>query len=1355
MRPLRFLWSAVLAAILSITATAATAPDAKTKAIPEPLKAWENWATWKDDHRNCPQPFNDPKKHFCFWPSRLLLNVEKAGATFNLGVAVFEETWIPLPGGPDAWPLEVKLDEGTAVPVIEHEGAPSVRAPAGAHRLEGMYRWSDFPQKIAVPREIGILALTLEGKSVETPAWDAQGQLWLKRDGSSEETDKDFLEVKAYASLEDGIPLWLRTEIELTVSGKSREEVIGTVLPEGWKAATIESQIPVAVDESGRMKSQVRAGKWTIKIDAFRFDNPKEFRYAANAKPAVAEQLVAFRSRPDFRMVEIVGTPSIDVSQTTFPDKWRELPVYRWDTATSFRLEERMRGMGEQKPAGLVIARELWLDEGGDGLTFRDSITGEMQQIWRLDAAAGQDLGSVRSAGQGQLITLNPQSGASGVEIRTRGINLEATGRMSRGKEISASGWRSDADSLQVTLNLPPGWRLFALFGADWVRGDWLTAWTLLDLFLLLIFTLAVFRLWGFFAALLAFATFVLSYREPNAPGIIWLLLLIPVALLRVVPEGWGRKFVTVVKWITIYAFVLILVPFVVRQVQQALYPQLEVVSSHRGILQSIGGVQESTQPVQANAPPEEVPLPNAPARDWERKESYELFGKSSKPPAKDNLLYDSKARIQTGPGVPEWRWRTVSFGWNGPVLASQQVRPILISQSLERVLTVVRVLLLLLLAAVVLDARRLSAPIFRAGRGVAAVIFFGVWLGGSHSSSAQFPDQTLLDALRERLLETSNAFPTAADIPSVTLSLNERRITIDAEVHTATTTAVPLPGRLPTWAPVSVVVNDKPEAALRREDGYLWIVLPEGVHRVRLEGMLTNVTEWEWTFLLKPRQVRIDAPSWTFTGVKPDGAPEQQVFFVRKEKAGAGEASYDRQDLQTLAVIDRNLELGLVWQVRSTMTRLSPLGKAIALRVPMLQGENVISSNAVVREGFIEVRLGAQEESFSWESGMAPANNLKIATRAEDTWVERWHVVASPVWNVAITGLLPTFESGKPELIPVWQPWPGESVELAMSRPEAIAGETVTVSRALHEISLGKRQRTSKLDLSLRCSLGEDFLIDLPADAEVTSLTHGGKSIPVRKDGTRVVIPLRPGEQAVELNWKTNSPLLSTTRSESVKLPVEGANVSTIINVPDDQWVLWADGPRRGPAVRFWVILLCSLIAAIVLGRVGVSPLRTIEWMLLMIGLTQVPLIAALIVIAWLFLLAWRGQDSFLRLGNVNFNLLQVVLIGVTAVALGVLIVAVGEGLLGNPEMFVTGNGSTRSALRWYQPRSDAFLPTVGCVSVSIWWYRFLMLAWALWLAAALIRWLRWGWKNFSSGRLFKSGEQTPATPPPLSKTV
>src|ERR1700716_220954 len=105
------------------------------------------------------------------------------------------------------------------------------------------------------------------------------------------------------------------------------------------------------------MKAQVRPGKWTIEVDAFRLDNPNDLRYASGEKPAVADELIAFRSKPDFRMVEIGGAPAVDVSQTTFPDRWRELPVYRWETSSSLRIEERMRGIGTQKPEGLKITR--------------------------------------------------------------------------------------------------------------------------------------------------------------------------------------------------------------------------------------------------------------------------------------------------------------------------------------------------------------------------------------------------------------------------------------------------------------------------------------------------------------------------------------------------------------------------------------------------------------------------------------------------------------------------------------------------------------------------------------------------------------------------------------------------------------------------------------------------------------------------------------------------------------------------------------------------------------------------------------------------------------------------------------
>jgi hypothetical protein len=66
---------------------------------------------------------------------------------------------------------------------------------------------------------------------------------------------------------------------------------------------------------------------------------------------------------------------------------------------------------------------------------------------------------------------------------------------------------------------------------------------------------------------------------------------------------------------------------------------------------------------------------------------------------------------------------------------------------------------------------------------------------------------------------------------------------------------------------------------------------------------------------------------------------------------------------------------------------------------------------------------------------------------------------------------------------------------------------------------------------------------------------------------------------------------------------------------------------------------------------------------------------------------------------------------------------------------MQITGNGSTAALLRWYHDRAGATLPRTWVVSVPLLVYRLAMLGWALWIAWAVLWWLRWGWVCFSEG--------------------
>ena len=112
---------------------------------------------------------------------------------------------------------------------------------------------------------------------------------------------------------------------------------------------------------------------------------------------------------------------------------------------------------------------------------------------------------------------------------------------------------------------------------------------------------------------------------------------------------------------------------------------------------------------------------------------------------------------------------------------------------------------------------------------------------------------------------------------------------------------------------------------------------------------------------------------------------------------------------------------------------------------------------------------------------------------------------------------------------------------------------------------------------LDLECSLGGDFVVELDADAEISSLNLAGQLIPVRRDDRRLIIPTRPGRQSVELAWRTADPMKTVAGIGSVRVAGPGANVTSVLQVPESRWILWAGGPLRGPAVRFWTILACA----------------------------------------------------------------------------------------------------------------------------------------------------------------------------------
>ncbi|HSC88219.1 MAG TPA: hypothetical protein VLC09_13140, partial [Polyangiaceae bacterium] len=266
-----------------------------------------------------------------------------------------------------------------------------------------------------------------------------------------------------------------------------------------------------------------------------------------------------------------------------------------------------------------------------------------------------------------------------------------------------------------------------------------------------------------------------------------------------------------------------------------------------------------------------------------------------------------------------------------------------------------------------------------------------------------------------------------------------------------------------------------------------------------------------------------------------------------------------------------------------------------------------------------------------------------------------------------------------------------------------------------------------SRLELSLRTSHSPIHGVRIPASALLESVTLDGQEQSAKNEAGLVRVALRPGSHRLVVEWQENTGLTTSFRSSSVDLGAEATNFRTSIQIPADRWLLAAGGPGYGPAILFWGYLVLIVVAAFLLPLVPGSRLRHYQWLLLGLGLTQVPALVAVSIVGWFFFV--EGRARYWAKTQRFKNFLQLVLIGGTVLFLVALTGAVYQGLVFSPDMEIAGSDSYAGQLSWYVDRSPSSTQPVWFVSTSLWAWRAVMLVWALWLARSLLDWLRWAW--------------------------
>ena len=1336
--------------------------------IPKELEGWQPWVEYGQEFRRCPflagTDGSEEGNRICAWPGRLNLELNQGGGRFTQTWISYTDGWLSLPGNLEYWPSAVTVN-GAAAAVVAVDGVPEIRVQAGTFLLAGSFTWSKQPESLPVPAHTGLIELNLDGHKLDQVS-RPNDSVWLGKRHEAEVPEQ--LDLQIYRLLSDGIPTTLETRLNLQVAGGVREQVLAHVLPQGFQAMSLESELPARIDSDGQLRVQVRAGSWTITVAARAPDDLGSLKIPSLSGSAPKQEVWSYASNDRLRVAALEGAEAIDPGQANVPQEWRRYPSYRVQANEVVHLVERSRGVSPQEGNHLDMQRELYLDFAHQGYTAIDQISGQMRSAWRLDMRAPYRLMRVASGPDDLLVT--ETDGATGVELRSPRLSLKTVARITdSGGPIPASGWTERMDHVSGVLNLPPGHRLLAAFGADSAPGAWVERWGLLDLFLLLISSVLALRLFGWQSGLLTFFAVALLHQE--RPLLVWLILSVNLAtaLARAIPSGWPQTAAIGSRNLLLGVLLLVSVPFAIEQVRFALYPQL----ADRGewvapaeIAQVVSGAASPTlSGLKRAAAPNLPPPPGTELVEVTASRAQQSANVAN--PYTLSAVVEPRQRyapgtsIQAGPGVPQWRYATYDFAWSGPVDATQTVRFVVLTPLVVGIWRVLGVALLaLLFLRMVRGGPGIRAEWRRvlANRGVATLILtFGCMTIGSPSRADSTPDSALLNDLKSRLSQPARCVPHCAEIMAARLVLTPDGLETNLDVAALSSIAVALPTAGDRFDPAAISLDGVPVPGVFRDDDQkIWIAMKPGTHSVKMTTRLPTSDSIQLLFPQVPRGIVVSGDGWDVSGVNAGRLLGNTIELLRRRAAGRdAETPHGAVQFPAYVRIRREFSLDLDWSLQTTIERLAPDKGGFTLAIPLLAGESILSGGIETnRDKQVLAGFDSGAMQFDWHSSLPQSETLTLTAAKDKPWSELWSFKVGPMWRVLFSGvpaILP--ENLRSDWTFEYFPRAGETLTLKISRPTAAPGGSLAIDKVDLEVEQGKRSASATLRLNYRSTQGGRHTIRLPDTARVTQVMADRRAVPVRPENGLLALALSPGQHEVEIQWQSSASAKWVARTPPVDLQLASSNVNVQLRMPTDRWVLYAAGSGVGPAVLYWGELIVFIVVAIAVGRSRRSPLRTHEWLLLGLGLSTFSWSALLLFAAWMFAIHWRQGFDGAPLSRRQYNVLQSTLILLSLSAVIALVAAIPSGLLGNPDMRIAGVGQAPHELKWFSDQASAVLPSPWVLSLSMWWYKAAMLLWALWLAFALVRWLPIAWRALGAGGFWRFAPpaklSTPKTAP------
>ena len=1314
--------------------------------IPDTLKKWAPWVLLDEEKRLCPTDHR-AKNHYCAEPAILRLDITEQGATFQITWNIYQKTRVPLPGGANHWPLDVKSNN-KPIPIHNSAGDPGITLEKGQHTIEGTFTWEKLPSNLKIPATIGQISIILNGKSIENPTRDAKSNLNLAKYQASDSQNEDLQSshsAKVHRYLKDDNPFTVTTHIEIKVSGKAREIPLpGTLLEGPFNLIKTKSSLPLRIAPSGVPQVLAKPGTWSIYLTETSANNTVKLKLD-ELLPGTDSEVWVFEGISRYRQVKVINRSTIDSRDTALPSSWKKHPAYLMKQGETFELE--ILKTGDENPAKnqIDLVREIWLDFDGGGFTVKDHLTGKMNQDFRLNVTPPYDLGRVNIRNEDQFITKDA-TGKDGVEIRNRSINIKAEARLSQGSSELPLGWDHDMHSFSTSINMPPGWRIWWATGADTFTGSWVERWTLFDCFLVFMIAISVFKLWGTIYGVVALLTLILTWHIGGAPQWIWMFVLLGKTLSIAIQQHRFQWVLGIYRVFTFVCFVAITIPFLVDLVRHSLHPQIELGNQHFG--QGDRFRSNSYNDFNQERDEEEDGFGGefadeaAPPMPEQMNEAPKMMQKKSKPRGKilsmpfskrysgsagrvqqqktsntqiQNMVADLK--VQTGTGLPKWQWKTYRMTWDGPVSKSESIRFFMTPPLFNRLLGFITffgwlvIVLMLLEIKVSKKGPKITNPSDYSWLKRVFLVIPLLLLPWDQAKAQDFPPEKLLNDLRFQLLKAPECSPRCAFLEKALLDIKDREARLHLTVHTESSLYFPLPPQSQSFFIKEVRSNNTMRKFFRGGPrGGLSLHLKPGVHHIEITAHLKG-EEANIHFPMDPQFIEVRTKAWDVSGIEAGKLINRNLtlYSLLKVPGQKSAAEYESVRLAPIYSIHRVIHFGLDWTMQTDVIKLGGKDTVSTTKVNLMPGESIISQGMVVEGQTTSVSFARGEDHKSYSSTLKIKPSMVLTASTTKLQSESWTLVPSPLWHLKFEGPMPIVPNSN-AFQPAWRPWPGDTLKLELTRPKGSSGQTMTIDRSHLSVRPGKRLIEGTLKFDLKSSRGGRHTIGFPANTELVSLEIDAKKQSAQlKDGS-LNFPVNPGSQKIAVSWRQNEHISPYFKTPVFDLKHPSINHSIKVDAPS-RWILWVGGPPMGPAVLFWGEFIVLLFISIILAQVKFIPLKAYHWVLLTLGTGNIHFIFSMILIMWFVGVGLKSVHGE-RLKPGPYNLIQICLVAFSLITVVVIYQTIATGLLSSPNMGITGMGSGQEQLKWFQDRAPESLQSAWVISFPMIVYRLAMLA-------------------------------------------